>query len=62
MMKTVIRDIFSKQMLSIVKSYLIFIKIFHFYQKERKLENVESLFATYEKEKYVVHIRAFQQH
>ena len=45
-----------------LKNYLIFIKIFHFYQKEKKLENVKSLFATYEKEKYVVHIRALQQH
>ena len=46
MMKTVISDIFSKQMLNIQNIYLIFIRIFHFYLKERKSENVISLFVS----------------
>ena len=46
MMKTVIRDIFLTMMLHIQKNHLIFIRIFRFYQKERKSKNVISLFAT----------------
>ena len=46
-MKTVIRDIFLKQMLNIKKNYLIFIVIYQFYLKEIKLKNVISLFVTY---------------
>ena len=46
MMKTVIRDIFLTLMLHIQKNHLIFIRIFRFYQKERKSKNVISLFAT----------------
>ena len=42
-----IRDIFLKQMLSIQKICLVFIAIYHFYQKERKSENVISLFLTF---------------
>ena len=38
-MKVVIEDIFLKQMLSIRKFYLALIKIYYFYQKEKKLEN-----------------------
>ena len=45
-MKTVIRDIFLTLMLHIQKNHLIFIRIFRFYQKERKSKNVISLFAT----------------
>ena len=40
-MKTVIRYIFLKQILSIQKNYLIFIGIYHFYLKVRKPENVK---------------------
>ena len=47
MMKTVIRDIFLKLMLSIQKICLVFIAIYHFYLKERKSKNVISLFATF---------------
>ena len=47
MMKTVIRDIFLKLMLSIQKICLVFIAIYHFYLKERKSENVISLFETF---------------
>ena len=46
MMKTVIRDIFLTLMLHIQKNHLIFIRIFRFYQKERKSKKVISLFAT----------------
>ena len=47
MMKIVLKDIFLKQMLSIKKNYLIFIAIYYFHLKERKLENVISLFVTF---------------
>ena len=43
-MKTAIRNNFLNQMFSIQKIYLIFIEIYHFYPKERKSENVMSLF------------------
>ena len=46
-MKTVIRDIFLKQMLNIQNNYLIFIVIYHFYPKEIKLKNVINLLVTY---------------
>ena len=46
MMKTVIRDIFLTLMKKKKKNHLIFIRIFRFYQKERKSKNVISLFAT----------------
>ena len=36
---------------NIRKIFLIFIKISHFYQKEKKLENVISLFVTYRTKK-----------
>ena len=50
-MKIVIGDIFLKWMQSMRKTYLIFIKIYHFYQKEKKPKNVISLFATYKTKK-----------
>ena len=41
---------------------MIFTKIYHFYQKEKKLINVKRLFCSIEdKEKYVVHIGALKQ-
>ena len=43
-MKIVIRDIFLKYMYSIQKSYLIAIKIYHFYPKEKKLKKSKNLF------------------
>ena len=46
----------------IQKNYLIFIKIYHFYSKEKKVEKVEKLICSVEnKEKYVIHIRALKQ-
>ena len=41
-MKIVIQDIFLKQMQSIRRRYLIPIKIYHFYQKEKKLEELKT--------------------
>ena len=49
-------------MCSIQKSYLIAIKIYHFYPKEKKVEKVEKFICSIEdKEKYVIHIRALKQ-
>ena len=61
-MEIVVQDIFLKQILIIQKDCLIFIKIYHFYQKEKKFEKVEKLICSIEdKEKYVIHIRALKQ-
>ena len=44
------------------KNYLIFIKIYHFYQKEKKVNKCKKLICSIEdKEKYFVHIRALKQ-
>ena len=49
-------------MLNIQKNYLIFIEIYHFYQKERKLKNARSFSVLYKtKTNYVVHINALKQ-
>ena len=46
----------------IQKNYLIIIKIYHFYLKEKKVEKVEKLICSIEdKKKYVIHIRALKQ-
>ena len=46
----------------IQKNYLIFIKVYLFYPKEKKVEKVEKLIcSTEDKEKYVVHITALKQ-
>ena len=55
MMKIVIQDIFLKYILIIQKSYLIFIKIYRFYLKEKLICSIE------DKEKYVIHITALKQ-
>ena len=61
-MEIVVQDIFLKQILIIQKDCLIFIKIYHFYLKEKKVEKVEKLICSIEdKEKYVIHIRALKQ-
>ena len=61
-MKTVLKDIFLKQMLSIQKNCLVFMKTYHFYQREKKIEKVKKLACTIqEKENYFVHIRALKQ-
>ena len=61
-MKTMMRDIFLKQMLNILDNYLIFTNIFHFYQKEKKINKCKKLICSIEsKEKYLAHIRALKQ-
>ena len=46
----------------IQKDYLIFIKIYYFYLKKKKVEKVKKLICRIEdKEKYVIHIRALKQ-
>ena len=61
-MKIVTPDTFLKQIQSIQKHYEVFIKTYHFYQKRKKLENVEKLVTSIEdKEKYVIHISALKQ-
>ena len=48
-------------MLTIRKNYLIFIRVYHFYLKE-KVNKCEKLICSIEdKEKYVIHIRALKQ-
>ena len=62
MMKIVIQDIFSKQILIIQKSFLIFIKIYQFYLERKKVNKVEKLICRIEyKEKFVIHIRDVKQ-
>ena len=50
---------FLKWMQSIRKLYLILIKIYHFYWKEKKVEKL--ICSIEDKEKYVVHIKALKQ-
>ena len=59
MIKTVIRDIFLKQMLNTQQICLIFIRIFHFYLKERKSKNL--VCNIHDKEDHVVHTEALKQ-
>ena len=42
MMKIVVQDIFLKKILIIQKNYLIFIKIYHFYLKEKRLKKLKN--------------------
>ena len=61
-MKIVAKDIFLKKILIIRKNYLIFIKVYHFQLKEKKVEKVEKLICSIEnKEKYVIHIGALKE-
>ena len=60
-MKTVVRDIFLNQMLSIQKIYLVFVAIYYFYLK-KKIEKCNKLICHFDDEKnYVVHIKALKQ-
>ena len=56
-MTIVIKDIFLKQMLNILKIYLICIAVYHSYQKERKLKDAISLYAIclIKKEQFCLH-------
>ena len=57
-MKKVMKDIFSKLMFNILKIYLIFVMIYHFYQRVRKFKKVEKLVGHFFNiTEYVIHIR-----
>ena len=61
-MKKVMKDIFLKLRFNIQKNYMKFIMIYHFYQKEKKIEKVEKLTVNlHEKTEYVIHIRNLKQ-
>ena len=62
LMKIVIKDIFFKQMLNILKIYSIYIRISASYQKKMKIKKCNNLACNIdEKEIYLVHIRALKQ-
>ena len=57
-MKKVMKDIFSKLMFNILKIYIIFVMIYHFYQKVRKFKKIEKLAGNlYNVTECVIHIR-----
>ena len=61
-MKKVMKDIFLKLRFNIQKNYMKFIMIYHFYQKEKKIEKVEKLTVNlHETTEYVIHIRNLKQ-
>ena len=60
-MKKAMKDFFSKLMFSILKNYINFILIYHFYQR-MKIEKVQKLVANlHDKTEYVIHIRNLKQ-
>ena len=57
-MKKVMNNIFLKLIFNNRKIYVNFIKIYTFYQKERKFKKVEKLVTNlYDKNEYVIHIK-----
>ena len=49
-------------MFNILKKYMDFIKIYHFYYKKMKIEKFEKLVANlHDKTEYVIHIRNIKQ-
>ena len=60
-MKTLIRDMFLKQMLNTLKDFIIIIAAYHFGQKGRRLISTTSLCAICMIKNYFVHIRALKQ-
>ena len=54
-MKIVIQDIFLKQMQSIQKNYLVLIKTYHFYQKEKNQKKQKNLFVVQKTKKKICH-------
>ena len=60
--KKVIEDSFLKLIFSILKNYMNFIMIFHFWLKKIKIEKVKKLVANlHYKNDYVIHIRNIKQ-
>ena len=61
-MKKVMNNIFLKLIFNNRKIYVNFIKIYTFYQKERKFKKVEKLVTNlYDKYEYVIHIKKSKQ-
>ena len=61
-MKTVLRNIFLKQMLITIKDFMIFIVICHSRQEKMKIERCNKLLSNlYDKKDCVFHIRALKQ-
>ena len=61
-MKKVMNNIFLKLIFNNRKIYVNFIKIYTFYQKERKFKKVEKLVTNlYDKNEYVIHIKKSKQ-
>ena len=61
-MKKVMNNIFLKLIFNNRKIYVNFIKIYTFYNKERKLKKVEKLVTNlYDKNEYVIHIKKSKQ-
>ena len=56
LMKIVIQDNFLKQILIIRKNYLIFIKIYHFYLKEKSSKESKNLFVAQKSKKNMLFI------
>ena len=56
------KDIFLNLMLNILKNYMNFQTIYHFYQKKTKLEKATKLVANlHDKTEYGIHIRNSKQ-
>ena len=61
-MKKAIKDIFSKLMFNILKNYMNFVMIYHFYEKEWKLKKSKKLEANWhDKTENIIHIRNLKQ-
>ena len=61
-MKKMINDICSKLMFNILKNYLNFIMIYHFFSERMKIEKAENLVANlHNKTQYVIHIRNLKE-
>ena len=61
-MKKVMNNIFLKLIFNNRKIYVNFIKIYTFYQKERKFKKVEKLVTNlYDENEYVIHIKKSKQ-
>ena len=56
------KDIFSKLMFSIMKKYMNFKMIYHFYLEQKKLKKSKSFVANlHDKTEFVIHIRNLKQ-
>ena len=61
-MKKVMNDIFMKLMFNILKNYMNFKMIYHFYQKQCKFKKLKKLVVNLPgKNEYILHIRNLKQ-